>query len=78
MRCIVRGIYEQNVRVDNWTAKWAIIASNVNSVHVDDWTAKWAIIASNVNSAHADDWTAEWAIIASNRTKKSLLAIIGK
>ena len=34
--------------VDDRTAEWVIIASNVNNVHVDDWIDEWVIIASNV------------------------------
>ena len=46
------GVYEQtsivkHVRIDDWTAKWMIIASKDR---VDDWTAERTIIASNVNS----------------------------
>ena len=43
------------VSVDEWTAEWAIIASNVNRVRVDDWTAEWAIIVSNVYGVSVDD-----------------------
>ena len=38
------------VRVDDWTARRVIIASNVDSVGVDFWTVERAIIASNISS----------------------------
>ena len=33
-----------NVHVDDWTAEWAIIASNVNSVRVDAYGQQQGII----------------------------------
>ena len=38
--------------VGDWTSKWAIIASNVNSVRVDDGIAEWEIIACNVTTVN--------------------------